>query len=144
MNWATSAKSIGRLMCLGMAAPISMYSSVTAISSVRLRWTAFQYDNKKANTPTANSTMAVIAPTHWAKLENETAANVAVTAKIAVNPRSACTILSRAFHGHRLRSDANDAPSRAASTSYEYSASARRRDADTHAGAQFGIVEQIG
>ena len=35
---------------------------MTEISSVRLRWTAFQYDHRNATTPIANRLSAVIAP----------------------------------------------------------------------------------
>ena len=42
---------------------------MTAISWVRLRCTAPQYDQRKANTPIANSVIAVTAPTHWAVVE---------------------------------------------------------------------------
>ncbi len=39
---------------------------------MRLRWTAFQYDQRKANTPIANNDIAVTAPTHWANVEKST------------------------------------------------------------------------
>ena len=47
---------------------------MTEISAVRLRWTAFQYDHRNAKTPIVNSTIAVIAPTHWAGVEKTAAA----------------------------------------------------------------------
>ncbi len=69
---------------------------MTEICSSRLRWTALKNDQMNANTPTANNTIAVTAPTHWLAVENTTAAVTAVTTNATVPITSANTMTSPA------------------------------------------------
>ena len=74
--------------------PARKYSEVTEIP-LRLRCTAWTYDHRKQNTPTANKVSAVIAPTHCKAVVKNTAASTAVTTNMAVPARSAAMIRAR-------------------------------------------------